>query len=196
MHRLAGEFDQLGIVDEAVENGVGQRWILELAVPELDGQSAGNQNTAALLAVLQKFEQERLLVCAHGHQAEVIEDDQINTAHGLEPHAEPPLRLQCRQLLAKTRQPQITHRFLLINNGFGQRAGEIAFADSGRPHQQHMLVLLEPVEADELLPACFAEVARCAQVDVRRMGALSEPGQFESPGLRKTVAMQAFGFGD
>ena len=41
-HRFAGQLDQFVVVDEAVEDGVGERWVLELSVPELDRQLAGD----------------------------------------------------------------------------------------------------------------------------------------------------------
>jgi len=44
-------------VDETVENGIGERRILELAMPQLDGQLAGDENAAALLTIFQQFEQ-------------------------------------------------------------------------------------------------------------------------------------------
>jgi hypothetical protein len=56
-----------------------------------------------------------------------------------------------------------------------------------------VLVLLEPVQTDELLPAALAEPTRRSQVDIGRMGALAEPSQLESSCLGQAVAMQALG---
>jgi len=65
-------------VHEAVEDGVGERRVLELSVPELDRQLAGDEHASALVAVFEKFEQQRLVSLGHWHQAEVVEHQQIN----------------------------------------------------------------------------------------------------------------------
>jgi hypothetical protein len=48
-------------VDEAIEDRIGERRVLELGVPELERQLAGDDDTATLLAILEEFEQQRLM---------------------------------------------------------------------------------------------------------------------------------------
>lgn len=161
-HGITREFDAFGVVDEAIEDGVGEGGVLELAVPEFDGELAGDEDAAALLPVFEEFEEQRLMAGAHGHEAEVVEDDQIDAREGFEPVADASLGLQGGEFFTEARQSEIAHRFLLIDDGFGECAGEITLADSGWADEEHVLVLLEPVEGDELLPAGFAEAARGA----------------------------------
>ena len=40
----------------------------------------------------------------------------------------------------------------MINDGPGERAGEVAFANAGGSNEQDVLVLFEPVETQELGP--------------------------------------------
>ena len=61
-HALAGEFDAIGVVDEAVEDGVGDGGIADDFVPVVDGHLAGDDGRAALVAVLDDLEEIAALV--------------------------------------------------------------------------------------------------------------------------------------
>ena len=65
---------------EAIEDGIGECWILELSMPELDGQLAGDDHTSALLAIFEQFEQQRLISHAKRDEPEIFQDQQIDTA--------------------------------------------------------------------------------------------------------------------
>lgn|GEM_PF-5477786 len=64
----------------------------------------------------------------------------------------PALRLQRGELVAEARQAQVANGLLVINDGPGERAGEVAFANAGGSNEQDVLVLFEPVETQELGP--------------------------------------------
>ena len=54
---VAVELDAVGVVDDAVEDGVGQCRVADDLVPALDRQLAGDQQRAGVVAVLDDFEQ-------------------------------------------------------------------------------------------------------------------------------------------
>ena len=56
-HALAFEFDPVGVVDDAIEDGVGKSWIADDLVPALDRQLTGNENRTGVVAVLDDLEQ-------------------------------------------------------------------------------------------------------------------------------------------
>ena len=190
---LAAEFDGFGAVDEAVEDGVGEGRIVELGVPEFERQLAGDDEAAALVAVFEEFEQQGLMDGGERDEAEVIEDEQVDAALGFEPMAEAALGVDGGEFVGEARQAQVADGLLLVDGGLGEGAGEIAFADAGGAEQQEVVVLAQPVEAEQGVPAGFAEAARGAQVDVGGMGVLGEFGEFQAPGLGKAVAMQGLG---
>ena len=45
-HALAFEFDPVGVVDDAIEDGVGKSWIADDLVPALDRQPTGDHDRA------------------------------------------------------------------------------------------------------------------------------------------------------
>jgi hypothetical protein len=54
---FAGEIDAVGVMDEAVEDGVRVGRIADQVVPALDGRLAGDDGGAAAIALLDDFEQ-------------------------------------------------------------------------------------------------------------------------------------------
>ena len=47
----------MGVVDDAVEDGIGQGWIADQVVPAIDRNLAGDQRRAAAVAVLDNLEE-------------------------------------------------------------------------------------------------------------------------------------------
>ena len=59
---------------DAVEDGVGQCWVVEVGVPGLDRQLAGDQGRTRADAVVQQFEQVVALGRADARDREVVDD--------------------------------------------------------------------------------------------------------------------------
>ena len=54
---LAGQLDTVGVVDKAVEDGIGDRWIADHVVPVIDGHLAGDDGRSLLVAVLDDLQE-------------------------------------------------------------------------------------------------------------------------------------------
>jgi hypothetical protein len=61
-HALAGQVDAIGIVNEAVEDSVGDGGIADDFIPVVDGDLAGDDGRAALVAVLDDLEEIAALI--------------------------------------------------------------------------------------------------------------------------------------
>jgi hypothetical protein len=56
-HAVAGKFDAVGIVDEAVEDGIGNGRIADHVVPVIDGNLAGDDRRSLLVSILDDFQE-------------------------------------------------------------------------------------------------------------------------------------------
>ncbi len=74
----------MGVVDEAVEDGVGERRIADDLVPLLDRNLAGDQNRRALMAIFEDFEEIALLGLGELRQTPIIQDKQLDARQRLE----------------------------------------------------------------------------------------------------------------
>ena len=61
------------VAEQAVEDGISNRWLAERLVPLLDGQLAGHDGGVALVSVLNNFEQIGGLLVGERLQAEVVD---------------------------------------------------------------------------------------------------------------------------
>src|SRR5260370_2175334 len=73
---LAGEFDAVGIVDEAVEDRIGERRACDHVVPSIDRHLAGDEDRSGVDAVLDDFEEIAGLLGSERLGAPRVEDDQ------------------------------------------------------------------------------------------------------------------------
>ena len=82
----------MGIVDEPVENGVGECRIADGLVPVIDRQLAGDDCRATTVAVFEDFQQiPPLCRCEHG-QPPIIEDQDVDPGNRLEHAGVTPIR--------------------------------------------------------------------------------------------------------
>lgn len=83
-HRLPFECEAVSIVHQPVEDRVGERRLVEVGVPLIDRQLACDDRGAAIVAIIEDFQQVTLGLLAHRGEAEVIEHQQLRLGELLE----------------------------------------------------------------------------------------------------------------
>ena len=68
----------MGVVDEAVEDGVGEGRIADDLVPVLDRHLAGDDGGGAPVAVVDDLEQVAALLAGERREAPIVEDEQLD----------------------------------------------------------------------------------------------------------------------
>ncbi len=77
-HAVAREHDPVGGVDDAVEDGVGERRIADDLVPTIDRQLAGDDERASVVAVLDDLQEIAAVLGIELLRAPVVEDEKID----------------------------------------------------------------------------------------------------------------------
>jgi hypothetical protein len=72
------EFDPVRVVDDAVEDGVGQCRVADDLVPVVDRHLAGDDQRAGAVAILDDLQQIALLFGKQRFRTPVIDDQQID----------------------------------------------------------------------------------------------------------------------
>jgi hypothetical protein len=75
---FSGELDPVGVVDDSVENGVGKRRGANHIVPAIDGNLAGDDQGALVIAVLDDFEEIAGLLGRQGFRPPIVENEQFD----------------------------------------------------------------------------------------------------------------------
>ena len=72
-HAFSFQDQAVGVVDEAVEDGVGQRWIADDVMPMLDRHLAGDDGRCPAVAIVDDFEQVAALLRGQRRQPPIVE---------------------------------------------------------------------------------------------------------------------------
>ena len=75
---FALELDAVRVVYDAIEDGVGQRWIADDLVPAVDRHLAGDDQRASIVAVLDDLQQIALLFGQQRLRSPVVQDQQVD----------------------------------------------------------------------------------------------------------------------
>ena len=156
----------MGVVNEAVEDGVGAGRIADDLAPLLDRNLAGDDRRSALMAVLQDFEEIALFGLCERRQAPVVEDQELDARETLEQAAIAAVAASERQRLEQARNPMVNHASAIPAGLLAESAGDPALADAGGPGDQKSFGAVDPVAGDEPLEQGAVDAARRSQVDV------------------------------
>ena len=74
----------MGIVNEAVQDGVGEGWLADDIMPARYGELAGDEDRAAAMAILHHLQQVALLLGGHRGKSPVVEDQELDAGQGPE----------------------------------------------------------------------------------------------------------------
>jgi hypothetical protein len=72
------ECEAVGVVDEAIEDGVGDGGVGDDLVPVLDRYLAGDDGRSALVAIVDDFEEIATLLAGERGEAPIVEDEQVD----------------------------------------------------------------------------------------------------------------------
>jgi len=74
----------VGVVDEAVEDGVGDGGVGDRLVPVIDRQLAGHDGRAAIVPIVDDLQQIATLLLRQRGEPPVVEDQKLDACQGLE----------------------------------------------------------------------------------------------------------------
>jgi len=156
----------MGVVDEAVQDGVGVSGVPNNLVPGGQGKLGGDDRRSAAVSLLEDFEQVMAGAGVEGFEAEVVEDEQIGAAKGFDEARMAPVAPGERQVLAELRPAMIEDGAIVAAGFLADGAGEPTLADARRADQGQIVVSVDPFALLELLEQGAVQTADGAIVDV------------------------------
>src|ERR1044071_8217016 len=79
---IATELQSVGVVNDAVEDGVSQRRLADQIVPAVDRDLAGDQRGAAAVAIFDDFQHVVALLGSERLETPIVEDQQLDAGGG------------------------------------------------------------------------------------------------------------------
>src|SRR5690606_8452596 len=106
-HAVAFESDTVGVVDDAVEDGVGDGWLTDHVVPLGNRQLGGNQGRFSPVAFFEDFQEIETLLVIERVGAPIIEDEQLDTRELVDEAWEATVETRHGEVFEQARHPQI-----------------------------------------------------------------------------------------
>jgi hypothetical protein len=176
-HAVSLEFEPVGIVDEAIEDGIGDGGIGADLVPVVDRHLAGDDGRFALMAVIDDLEEVAALLAGKRGEAPVVEDEQLYPRQRLEEPGITPVALGERKSFEQPRKTMIEDGAIIAAGLVTERAGDPSLPVPVAPVMSRLW--LPPVAVDELGEEGTVDAARRAQIDVLDDGILPQRGELQ-----------------
>ena len=132
-HRLAVEFEAIGVVNQAVENGIGKGRFADDIVPGGDGQLAGDQDRALAVAVLDDFHQVAALTGGQAIRAPVVQDEEVRLDQGPEQPRKAAIAMGQFEIGEQAWHPLIDDGEVVAAGALSKGAGEPGLSYAARP---------------------------------------------------------------
>ncbi len=131
---FSAEFDAIGVVNDAIENGVGDGGIADDLLPVLEQQLAGDEDRSDVAAILDNFEEVAALVGVEGGRFPVVDDEKfgLRSQHA----GMPSIATRQGKCCEQARRPAVDDREIIAAGFVAERAGQVAFADAAWPGDQ------------------------------------------------------------
>jgi predicted metal-binding protein len=122
----------MGAVDQAIQDGVGQRGIADVVMPVVHGQLAGHDAGTGSGTVVEEFEQIVAFPRTDGCDGEVVDDQHVDLGDRRESLGEAAIGMAEVKLLEQARCPNVQRTHTLSASLVGQGAREVRLAAAGR----------------------------------------------------------------
>jgi hypothetical protein len=137
----------MGIAEQAIQQGIGNGWFLQVFMPVLDWELTGQQNGAAAVAIFDNFQEIVPFGGREGFEREVIQDQQVDFRQRRQTPGQAPVASCDAQCLKQACGAFVAHRKSLAARLMAQGTGQPGLAATGRPGDQQLLMGLDPVAA-------------------------------------------------
>ena len=170
------QIDTVGVVDDAIEDGIGDGGIADDVMPFVDRQLAGDQDRADVVAILDDFEEIASLIGIEGFRSPIVDNEELDLGDRFQ-HAGittvAARKGECREQAVCS---MIDCGEIVATGFVAKGAGEIAFADTGRSCDEQVTTLADPVIGGEFLEEASIEATGCSIVDILDTRCLPEFG--------------------
>ena len=129
---VAGEIEAMGIVHEAVQNGVGVSGVADHCVPIFDGKLAGDDGGSAAVALFEDFEQVVTGLGIKRFKSPIVKNEKLNAAKRAGDAAIATVAAGKRQVAEQLGRALIENGTIVAASLVAERASQPAFADASR----------------------------------------------------------------
>src|SRR6202008_2145771 len=177
----------MGVVNEAVEDGIGVCGVADEGVPFVDGDLAGEDGRAAPITFLEDLVEVTTGAGVEGFEAPIVEDEELDAGETTQDAGIAAVTAGEREFGEELGDPLIENRAVVAAGLVTEGTSKPRFADAGRPAQNQIVVRVDPFAIGELVEQGAVEAAWGPVIDVLDAGLLAQSG-IAQPGGKPLVA--------
>ena len=156
----------MGVVNEAVEDGVGISRVANEGVPFVDRDLAGEDGRAAPIAFLEDLVEITTSTGVERFEAPIVENEELDAGETAQDAGIAAVTAGEREFGEELGNPLIKNRAVVAASLVAEGTGKPTFADPGRPAQNQIVVRVDPLTIGELLEERAVEAAWGPVIDV------------------------------
>ena len=149
----------MGIVNKAVQDGIGVGIVADGVMPGRHWKLAGHDGGAAAIAIFQDLEQVMACLGIKGLKAPVVQDEQFDLAQAFELVGDASVTARQRKIFQQAREAGVEDRAVIAASLVSDGAGQPALADAGRSAQRQIVVGIDPVALEQGLEETSIQAA-------------------------------------
>jgi hypothetical protein len=164
--RFPLEIEPIGVMDQAVQDGIPDSWVGETGVPFCNRHLSDDHGGRSVIPVIQDFEQVLGLGAGEGIAQPVVKDQELHSGEGVEEFGIGAVGVGEGDMLEETRGALVTNGKVVAAGGVGQGTGEEGLADAGGAEDEDVEVLMNPLTLGKLKDQATVDTARGREVKV------------------------------
>jgi len=170
----------MGVVDQAIEDRIGQRGISDLGMPFIHRELSSHEGGMEAMTVFEEFQEVPALFIGQGGQSPIVQGDQVGFSQGGQELGVAPVAFGDLEVLEEAGETEIADRVSLSAGLVGQCTGQEGFPASGGAGNEKVVVLIHPVAGSQLGDQGFVQAAGVAEVDILQSRGLPQAGLTET----------------
>jgi len=139
----------MGIVNQAVQDGICDGGIADMIMPVFYGELTGNEGGCITVTLLDEFEELSSFGVVQRGQAQVIEDKEVRFGEFFHETSITAIGPSQGDLVEELREAEVEGTKAFAAGLLSESTGEEGFADSGGAGDEKVLVFSDPVAGDE-----------------------------------------------
>src|SRR5271169_3001584 len=188
---LAVELDPVGVVDDAVEDGVRVGGLADKFVPFVHGRLAGDDGGAPAIALLNDLQKVLAGGGVERPKAEIVQDEHIDPRQRPEQPGMAAIAAGERQIAEQLRHALIEDGAVVAARFVAKGASQPRLAEPGLAANNQVVMDADPVTGDKLPEHGPVEIAGMLVVDIFHHGLVSQIGVLQ-PRRQPFVAAMAY----
>lgn len=134
----------MGIVHDAIKNGVGDGGFADHVMPPRDRQLGGNQCGFSAIALFEDFEEVKSLLIGQRMRAPIVENEELDPRKFVDEPWEATIKTRKCQVLKEPGHTDVENRVVEASSLSTDRACEPGFPRAGLAGNNQVLMCLEP----------------------------------------------------